>query len=101
MFKNGNLQYYCRYKDGYSDGENVTFYENGSKKSSGMMYRDVRHGITTYWYENGMRKSEISYKYSIVISTINWDDDGKLLEQKKKELTDFERKLIERYDSLE
>lgn len=33
LYKNGQLQYYCYYKDGFEDGQYVEFYENDNVKA--------------------------------------------------------------------
>jgi antitoxin component YwqK of YwqJK toxin-antitoxin module len=101
LYDNGNIQYYNMYIEGIKNGDDVSFYESGNIKSFGSMYKSTRHGKTICWYENGQIKSEANYKYGFIVDQKEWDENGNLVEDRQDILTDFKRRLIEKYDEAE
>lgn len=100
LYENGNLNYYSYYVDGLLDGETVSFYEDGEIKSFNNMLKGTRHGKTIYWYENGDKKSESESKYGFDLYYKEWDKYGNLVKEEK-EPSEFEKKMIEKYDMIE
>jgi antitoxin component YwqK of YwqJK toxin-antitoxin module len=101
LYENGNIQYYRRYFEGISNGENVSFYENNNIKSYGIMYKAVLHGKTFVWYSNGRLKSETDYLYGITVSRKEWDDKGNMTKCDIIKLQDYEKKMIKECDRVE
>lgn len=75
----GNLRYYQYYKDGFGNGEYVTFYDNGAVASHcimkdfsfvGKLYKWYRNGRLKCFYEKGQNR-----RY---IRTIKFDENGNL-----------------------
>ncbi|MCL1948395.1 MAG: hypothetical protein FWF59_01495 [Turicibacter sp.] len=93
------LNYYCDYKNGYSNGTRVSFYKNGNIKEICNMRKGVAHGEVTNWCESGKIKSKANYKYGIKINYKEWDIEGKLVVEIT-EPTEVGKKLIQKYDNL-
>jgi antitoxin component YwqK of YwqJK toxin-antitoxin module len=53
LHDNGNLGYYCYYKNGFAEGNYVEFYPNGNIKSECYMVRGQVRGTEKVWYESG------------------------------------------------
>lgn len=75
----GNLRYYQYYKDGFADGEYVTFYDNGAVASHcimkgfsfvGKLYKWYRNGRLKCFYEKGQNRG--------YIRTIKFDENGNI-----------------------
>ncbi len=98
LYENGNPIYYSYYKDGISEGEYVTFYENGQIESYQVMHQGCVHGTSTSWFENGEIKSIAEAKYGFKLTYKEWDMYGNLLSEKLGP-DDFEKTMIEKYDS--
>ena len=100
LYDSRNVQYYSRYEDGVSNGADVSFYENGGIKSYSTMNRGTVHGTKTCWRENGVIESETTYKYGFVIEIKEWNEEGVLINEEQPILKDYEKSMIEKYDSI-
>ena len=50
-------------------GKDVTTYHaNGHKESEGNLRDNKKHGLWTFWDENGQKTSEIHYKNGVEVS---------------------------------
>ena len=76
----GNLRYYQYYKDGFGDGEYVTFYDNGAVASYCIMKGFAFAGKLYEWHRNGKLKSfiEVDEKRRH-IKTVKLDNDGNII----------------------
>ena len=81
-YPNGNLVYYCYYKNGFSDGDFIEFYNDGKVKSMQYMQRGRTFGIEKNWYNNGILKSESRYEYGVCLTLKEWDEKGNLIKEK-------------------
>ena len=73
----GNLRYYQYYKDGFGDGEYVTFYDNGAVASHCIMEGFSFVGKLHKWYRNGRLKCFYEKgKNRRYIRTIKFDENG-------------------------
>lgn len=100
LYKSQKLNYYCYYDCGISNGQYVCFYENGNIKNISYMHKGTMHGKSLQYYEDGKKKSESSYKYGFCESFIEWDDKG-ILVKEQTEPTEFDKKMIEKYENYE
>lgn len=83
-YPNGNLRYYCYYKNGFSHGDFVEFYDDGKTKSMQYMQRGRIYGVEKIWYRNGMLESEANYEYGVCLTFKKWNEEGILIEEKLK-----------------
>jgi len=61
------------------DGEWVTWYDDGSKKESGMYRAGVREGSWKGWFNNGQKKYVLTYKNDLKHGLYTeWGNDGRL-----------------------
>ncbi|MEO2211603.1 hypothetical protein ABGV40_12235 [Paenibacillus amylolyticus] len=97
-YDNGNLAYYSYYKNGLADGDYVNYYESGRISSFQKMSKGVITGEFISWFENGNHKSIANYKYGFAITYREWDIEGVLINEKL-EASEFEKKMIEKYDA--
>ena len=82
LYPNGNLIYYCYYKNGFKDGDFIEFYNDGQIKSIQYMKRGTISGIESIWYNNGVLKSETKYEYGVCLTYKEWDEKGNLIDEK-------------------
>lgn len=82
VYPNGNLIYYCYYKNGFKDGDFIEFYNDGKIKSIQHMKRGTISGIESIWYHNGVLKSETKYEYGVCLTFKEWDEEGTLIDEK-------------------
>lgn len=99
IYPNGNLAYYCYYKNGFSDGDFIEFYNDGKIKSTQHMQRGRILGVEKIWYGNGMLKSESRYEYGVCLTFKEWDENGKLINEKS-EPTEDDIKLRDSQEKL-
>ena len=97
---NGNIAYYCGYKDGIKDGDYVGFYDDGSIEFFVPMCKGASHGHEAYWYKNGNLKSEAFSKYGYITSQKEWDEEGALINDIA-EPNDLAKEMIKKYESME
>lgn len=105
-YPNGNLAYYCYYKNGFSDGDFIEFYNDGKIKSIQYMQRGRIYGVEKIWYNNGILKSEARYEYGVCLTFKEWDEEGNLINEKSEATEDdiklrdsqekFYKKVLER-----
>ena len=81
-YSNGNLAYYCYYKNGFKDGDFIEFYNDGKVKSMQYMQRGRTYGIRRILYNNGMLKSEARYEYGVCLTSKEWNEEGILIKEK-------------------
>jgi len=75
----GNLRYYQYYKDGFGDGEYVTFYDNGAVASHCIMKGFSFVGKLYKWYRNGRLKCFYEKgKNRRYIRTIKFDENSNI-----------------------
>ena len=77
---NGNLRYYKYYREGFADGEYVSFYDNGAVASYCIMKGFAFAGKLYEWHKNGKLKSfkEVDEKRRH-IKTVKLDNDGNII----------------------
>ncbi|GKX32071.1 hypothetical protein SH1V18_45510 [Vallitalea longa] len=90
---NGQLAYYCFYKDGLENGQYVEFYENGNVQSVQHMKHGTIVGKEKIWFKNGMIKSVGEYEYGVCLNLKEWNEKGVLINQKL-EPTEKDKKMI-------
>ncbi|WP_018750273.1 toxin-antitoxin system YwqK family antitoxin [Paenibacillus sanguinis] len=100
LYKNLKLNYYCSYTQGISNGPYVCFYESGNVKSISHMHKGTKQGKSFQYDDHGKKKSESVYKYGFCESFMEWDDKGNLVKEQT-EPTEFDRKMIEKYENYE
>lgn len=96
LYPNGTLRNYAYYKDGMPNGERVNFYENGKIEDFGSLIKGTIEGEYTVWYENGVIQKKEFYKYGIALWSKEMDMEGNIIKEKT-ELSDSEKKLLEKY----
>ena len=76
----GNLRYYKYYKEGFGDGEYVSFYNTGAIASYCIMKGAAFVGKLYEWHRNGKLKSfkEVDDKRRH-IKTVKLDNDGNII----------------------
>lgn len=99
-YANGQVQYYAYYKNGIANGVSVEFYASGCLKSKCIMDRGTIDGEKIVWYENGKIKSRKNCKYGLVLESSEWDEGGNLIKEKK-DLTEGEKNIFDKYEKLE
>ena len=72
---NDNLYCYLFFKNGYRNGPNVTFYDNGKIKRYADIYKSVLHGKVVSWNEHEQISISAVYKYGFVVSCSEWDNE--------------------------
>ncbi len=82
VYPNGNLIYYCYYKNGFMDGDFIKFYNDGKIKSMQCMQRGRTYGIRKIWYNSGTLKSEGRYEYGVCLTLKEWDEKDNLINEK-------------------
>ncbi|EIT87205.1 hypothetical protein A374_01454 [Fictibacillus macauensis ZFHKF-1] len=82
LYGNGNLAYYCYYKNGFLEGYYVKFHQNKNVKAIDYMVKGQTRGIGRIWYESGELKHEGEYKFGICLKYTEWDQQGNIINQK-------------------
>ncbi|MCY7870495.1 toxin-antitoxin system YwqK family antitoxin [Bacillus spizizenii] len=85
LFENGNLMYFCFYKDGLAHGLNREFYKSGKIKCEEYFKYGLVNGKSVCWHENGNIKSTSEVELSVKLNYKEWDENGKLLIAKELE----------------
>ncbi|ANY70477.1 hypothetical protein BBD42_01075 [Paenibacillus sp. BIHB 4019] len=96
--ENGKLAYYAYYKNGISDGDYINFYESGEVASFQKMSNGVISGKSITWFENGNIRTVAEHKYGFCIMYKEWNENKELIKEKI-EPNEFEKKMIEKYDT--
>lgn len=93
-YENGNLSSYCIVKNGIKNGDLVYFYPNGQVKAIRQIVDNAAEGIQKEFYENGALKRVENRVLGRLESFINYDEYGKIIEEKKGllSLTNVEQK---------
>lgn len=60
-YKNGNVWSECEYKKNLKHGKSTVYYENGKKRYEGSYRNDTTIGVWTFWNEKGEVVKEIKY----------------------------------------
>ena len=68
LYNNGQLIYYCFYKEEFEHGAYVEFYENGNIESIQYMKYGRIRGKEEVWFENGSLKSITEYELGICLT---------------------------------
>jgi len=100
LSSNGNLVFYCTYKDGLKDGDEVEFYESGNLLSFNQMHKGVVHGKSFCWHDNGKKKSDMISKYGYRLSIKEWDENG-ILVKEDNETSEIGSMMIKKYDEID
>ncbi|MBG0972970.1 hypothetical protein F3I02_30800 [Bacillus sp. SRB3LM] len=82
LYENGNLAYYCYYKNGFKEGNYVKFHHNGKLKSIDYMIKGQTRGIRKIWYESEELKYEGTFKFGVCLKYTEWDKQGNIIRQK-------------------
>ena len=98
--RNGNIDYYCFYKNGVPNGPNVVFYENGKVKKYSEMVKGVLHGKVIHWNAYDRVCFAANYRFGIVISFSEWDDEGVLINEQLEPTAENKRRL-EQHEAIE
>ncbi len=61
-YKNGQITEKVNYKNGYYEGENITYHSNGELKSKGYWINGKKNDLWTWYHQNGQLEEELSYK---------------------------------------
>lgn len=93
IYNNGQLSYYCFYKDGFEHGKYVEFYENGNIQSVQYMKYGSIVGKEETWFKNGILKSVGEYEYGVCLNLKEWNEKG-ILVKEKLEPTEKDLKMI-------
>lgn len=96
LHDNGNLAYYCFYKNGFMEGNHVTFHQNGRVKSFETMVKGQTKGLRINWYDSGELKFEGNYQFGVCLTFTEWDKAGNILQQKSSP-TETDLALITRF----
>ena len=97
---NGNLDYYCFYENGIPNGPCVTFYDNGKMKKYADMSKGVLHGKVISWNAHEQISLSVDYKYGVVVSCSEWDDEGNLIREQLEPDAEGKRRL-EQHEIIE
>jgi antitoxin component YwqK of YwqJK toxin-antitoxin module len=81
IFTNGNINGRRNFFHNLPDGEFITYYENGNKRSEGKMANRMNDMLITVWWPSGQKKMERELKNSRLVKEIVWYENG----AKKKE----------------
>ena len=83
LYDNGNIAYYCYYKNGFKEGYYIKFHHNGQMKSTYYMINGQTRGIRKIWYESEELKYEGDFKFGVCLTNTEWDKQGNIIGQKK------------------
>jgi len=61
-------------------GKWTFWYENGKKEYEGTYKDGKQDGLVTQWYDYGLKKEEETYKDGELISKKEWNEDGSVKE---------------------
>lgn len=64
-FEDGGIESICRFDSGVEEGEQVTYYPNGTIRRIGDMNNGQRHGLWKFYNEKGHLTSEMTYQNGI------------------------------------
>ena len=77
---NGNLINEVNYSNGLLHGKWTEYYPNGEVKYLSTYQYGLKNGPEIWYYDNGIKKSEIIYKEDkIDVDIIRWDKNGNLI----------------------
>ena len=64
------------YKNGKMNGNYIEYYQNGNKRSEGMVLLSAMHGKWTFWYHSGKKELECEFEHgtSVGIAKIYHDN---------------------------
>ena len=66
LYENGNLAYYCYYKNGFKEGNYVKFHHNGKVKSIDYMIKGQTRGIRKF----GMKAKNSNMKERLSLAFV-------------------------------
>ncbi|ANU44988.1 hypothetical protein ADH76_01175 [Enterocloster clostridioformis] len=98
LYDNGRISYYCYYVNGFSEGDFVKFYKDGTIRSISKMKRG-KCTEKTEWYQDGKIKEKGIYNCGICLSNEKWDEQGNLVYEKVSP-TESEMLLIKKLSSV-
>lgn len=96
LYDNGDLAYYCYYKNGFKDGDYVKFHTNGKIRSIDYMVKGQTRGIRKKWYESEELMYEGEFIYGVCLRYTEWDKQGNIIRQKNSPTQD-DLELIARF----
>lgn len=82
LYDNGNVAYYCNYKNGFKEGYFVKFYQNGNLKSIDNMVKGQTRGTRKIWYDSREKRYEGEFKFGVCLCGTEWDKQGNIIKQK-------------------
>jgi antitoxin component YwqK of YwqJK toxin-antitoxin module len=68
------------YVDGAQDGPARDWYPSGQLKYEANYKRNTRHGITREFREEGSLASEMTYDHGVLIRSVSYDGQGKVVD---------------------
>jgi antitoxin component YwqK of YwqJK toxin-antitoxin module len=77
---NGQTAVDYEYWDGKAKGKQMYWYENGQRRMEAELRHGQREGRVISWHENGQKESEIEYRDGNLVSRIEWDTNGNLIQ---------------------
>ena len=98
-YQNGLIKSYEYFIDGIRNGQSVYYFPNGNIRKMSNMLKGTAHGCFKEWYEDGKIKSVSEYKFGVEVSRVEWSESGDVI-KKKLEPSDFEKKLIQKYERI-
>ena len=79
LYMNGIPRYYEYYREGFADGEYVTFYDNGAVASYCIMKGFAYVGDAYEWHRNGkLKRFDKKDGKGIKLKTVCFDTDGNI-----------------------
>lgn len=67
--------------DGYQDGVQCVWFQNGQLKMSFEMKNNIYHGIVKSWFECGILKYEAEYNMGEVVWSKKYNEQGELIKE--------------------
>ncbi len=69
------------YWDGKAKGKLIYWFENGHRMGEAELRNGQIEGKVISWHRNGQKESEIEYRNGNLVSRIEWDTNGNLIQQ--------------------
>lgn len=81
FYENGNpeIVHYIADENDTLTYRKECYYESGKQMYTGHLVKDIKDGVWTWWYENGNKKDECTYKNGFYKDTVyHWYESGEL-----------------------
>ena len=78
-YNNGNVREEVDYKHGRKNGQWFEYYESGEKLCEGFYIMGKEDSTWQGWHRNGIKKYLKTYKNGSLITSTEWDEDGKII----------------------